>query len=432
MEELFFAKSNFEMIYGLIEEDIHDRFKISVNDLSINAREILYESMVNVFSNSENDSLDELNKNLLINCIPIIANTIPDFRKYEDKNSQNKVKKQDVIDLQNMFIEDGNIDNSFKSISIESKTENDIETQDFLKEDIEKRIVSVDIPKKTIIIQKELDVNSGDRNNWLLDKSNTPYDFIVNLGASNTFNGISTPNTFRNVVGINLTHIIIPSIQGDLDRYPFLYLQIDEVSNIYESTSELGRRSFVKLLRDKKWSESTTSNIYYYSFNTRGTGAFASVGWKGETPIGSLNQLTIRVLSSNGNSLKKIKDVYEIEDITETANELIVKTTENIYNDFLHVGNRIGFKHLITNNDNINNFLENNEHIITKIANNNNIHFEKNIEIYDTVNTYTNFDLNTNQINISQGSIMNLSVQTTFGFKINCKVHSLENEVEIV
>ena len=419
MEEIFFDKSNFEMIHNLIEDDINDRFKVSINELSINTREILYDSMLNVFSVSENNSLEELNKKLLINCLPIIVDNIPDLKKYEEEKLEKKV---DIDDLQNRFIKEGNISTNL----IES-------SQELLKDNIEDRIVSVDIPKKkTIVIQKELDVNSGDRNNWILDKINNPYEFIVNLGADNSYNGIFTPNTFKNVVGINLTHVIIPCISGRLDMYPFLYLQIDEVSNIYESTSDLGRRSFVKLLRDKKWSESTNSNISYYSFNTRGTGAFASVGWKSETPISSLNQLTIRVLNSNGNSLTKVKDVYEIEDIQESNEELLVKTSENIYNDFIHIGNRIGFKHLVTTNDELNKFLENTDHIVTNITNDNTIHFKKNVESYNIVNTYTNYNLTTNPIVINQGCIMNFSVQTTFGFKINCKIHSLENDIELV
>ena len=419
MEEIFFDKSNFEMIHNLIEDDINDRFKVSINELSINTREILYDSMLNVFSVSENNSLEELNKKLLINCLPIIVDNIPDLKKYEEEKLEKKV---DIDDLQNLFIKEGNISNNL----IES-------SQELLKDNIEDRIVSVDIhKKKTIVIQKELDVNSGDRNNWILDKINNPYEFIVNLGADNSYNGIFTPNTFKNVVGINLTHVIIPCISGRLDMYPFLYLQIDEVSNIYESTSDLGRRSFVKLLRDKKWSESTNSNISYYSFNTRGTGAFASVGWKSETPIGSLNQLTIRVLNSNGNSLTKVKDVYEIKDIQESNEELLVKTSENIYNDFIHIGNRIGFKHLVTTNYELNKFLENTDHIVTNITNDNTIHLKKNVEIYNIVNTYTNYNLNTNPIVINQGCIMNFSVQTTFGFKINCKIHSLENDIELV
>lgn len=455
MEELFFEKSNFEMIYSLIDDDIHERFKISIDDLSINAREILYESMVDVFSEYDNCSLQELNKNLLINCIPIISSNIPDYKKITDDISNNNIEKKfDEKDVGNSLqtakqnfklesnsesnlnsnLDSPNIHSNFSSISTLNSNQNlNLKTQDFLNDDIDNRIVSVDIPKKTIIIQKELDINSGDRNNWLLDKTDSPYDFVVNLGASNTFNGISTPYIFKNVVAINLTHIIIPSIGRTLSQYPFLYLQIDEISSVYESTSENGRRSFVKLLRDKHWTESDASNIVYYTFNTRGTGAFASQGWKSDTPIGSLNQMSIKILTSNGYPLNKNKDVYEIDDITETNDELIVTTTEIIHNNYIHSGNRIGFKHLITDNDNLNNFLESNEHIITNITNNTNIHFKKNIESYNsTTNIYTNYNLNTNNINISQGCVMNLSLQTTFGFKINSKIHALNNEIEII
>lgn len=438
MEEIFFNQTNFEMIYNLIDDDIHEKFKISINDiLSINAREILYESMINVYAHSDNNSLEDLNKKLLMDCIPIIVTNIPKLRKYEEKGVEDLQDRFEETDFQNMEnlpeqdLHHQNFDKNLENKLFQNLDKNE-KLQDLENETIEKRIVSVDFPQKTIVVQKELDANSGDRNNWLSDKTDSPYEFVVNLGASNTFDGISTHFTFKNVVEINITHVILPSIDKTLDRYPFLYLQIEEVTNIYESTSEHGRRSFVKLLRDKQWNESAVSNISYYVCNTRGTGAFPSIGWKGETPIGSLSQMTIRILSSNGNSLPKVKDVYEIEDIIETNNELIVKSKTFIYNDFIHIGNRIGFKHLISNNDKVNSFLEQNEHIVTNITDNKNIHFEKHIEIYDSVNTYTNYNLNENEINITQGAMMNLSLQTTFGFKISSRIHSLENKTQIV
>ena len=36
---------------------------------------------------------------------------------------------------------------------------------------------------------------------------------------------------------------------------PFLYLKIEEIPGMGHSTSEEGRKSLVKLMRDKKWSE---------------------------------------------------------------------------------------------------------------------------------------------------------------------------------
>ena len=284
MDDVFFAKSNFEMLYTLMDENLIKNFSLSLDQLPINARSLIYDGMVEAFtSHSQQDSLEDVNKKVLKMCVPLLASHVSPQKMADDKVKV-FVKSEDspVLVGENKELLEGTVLHKEKNSSNEKNTH--ITTKHY-----------------------DLDISSADRTEWSTHSSDTPYEFVVHLGSSDTTNGIVTPTTFHNVVAVNITHAIIPDTQNNkIDKYPFLYLQIDELPGVYESTSDHGRKSFVKLIRDKQWSESSTNNVRYNLMNTKGTAAKPSVGWVVDTPTASLSKLTLRLVSPNGYDSKTI------------------------------------------------------------------------------------------------------------------------------
>jgi hypothetical protein len=285
--------------------------------------------------------------------------------------------------------------------------------------------------------ETDLDISSADRREWYEGTQNTPYNFAVVLGASETFPGISTMHIFKNVVAICVTHVILPdTITNTIDKYPYLYLEIDELTGIYHSTSEHGRRAMVKLIRDKQWSESPTSNVRYNLMNTKGNGAKASVGWKVKTPLGSLSKLSIRILTPSGAKIKNLQDIFEFIKLEETAGIIKITCKNNFDPNSIHVGNRIGFKiskesPTIEDTELID-FLENNEHEVVQVIGSE-IHISCPIESYGPTGTPLYKDFSAGIIdNISPCYIMNFSVQSNFGFNVKTVCHDVVEVAKLV
>ena len=63
MDETFFSKSNFEMLYNLIDDHMIKTYSSPLDNLEINARTVIYESMVHNFSiREDSQKLEDINK----------------------------------------------------------------------------------------------------------------------------------------------------------------------------------------------------------------------------------------------------------------------------------------------------------------------------------------------------------------------------------
>ena len=394
MENLFYNKSNFEMLYKVIDNDMNQRYDISLDTLKVNARGILYDCMINVFlKRSSSDTIETLNKSVLKICIPFLI--------------------------------------QHKETSIVADEKVQVFNEEELKEDINGTNLNLsenDTNRPKIeYIEEELDLNSGDRREWKKNSSNGAYCLDVNLGASSSFDGIGTDSTFKNIIAINVTHVILPDIESDsIDKYPFLYLQIDELSGIYQSSSNQGRKALVKLLRDKKWheNENINSNVYINLLNTKGgSGSRASVGWSTTNPIASLSKMSIKILNPSGFVLKKLEDVFEIQELVYDASGIQIACDE-FSEDMIHIGNRIGFKEVVTGVTELDTYLMENEHIVlSTLETGSNYYFT--IKGPNTTTPYVNLT------NIT-GKLLNLSRQSSFGFCIKTIKYDYEEEPRIV
>lgn len=414
MEEKFFDASNFEMLYSVVEEDVLRRKSKSLEELPVNSREVLYNSMVQTWTaNPNEDNLESLNKKCLNVSIPILLES-----DFSPMIADEQVK---------VFIEDEPLREVIDEMkeSLEGTTLNNNE-------------IDCKAPEQSSI-EEDLDVCSADRREWTINPSfNSPYEFTVNLGASNTFPGISTMHAFKNVVSLSVTHAIIPDTEDyRIGNYPYLYLEIEELRGIYHSTSEHGRRALVKLIRDKNWNESSTSNVMYNLMNTKGTGAKPSVGWQVDTPIGSLSKLTIRLRSPNGYLLKHSQDVFQFTKMVENvaAGELTLTCIDRFSPNAIHIGNRIGFKIPVTEDITgaLREYLESNEHEVISVVNDTEVTIKAPVEYYDSTGSpvYVEYNIGETLGKLSC-YIMNYSVQSNFGFNVKSIRHTVSEAPKIV
>ena len=151
----------------------------------------------------------------------------------------------------------------------------------------------------------------------------------------------------------------------------------------------------------------------------------------------NINKLSIRILTPNGYKLQSIQDVFSITHITEKADSLDIWINENFGPNSFNEGNRIGFNELYDEesdlNPEISKYLQNNEFEITNINTS-----DKKITIAKTTSGY---DSDGNEVypeigtldfkSQSNGKIMNLSIQSTFGFNIKSAKFSFPEKQQI-
>ena len=476
MESSFFDRTNFEMLYDLMNNDMLERANIALDSLSINARQLIYDGMVEEFSvRLPTDRIEDVNKKVL-------RKVVPQLVQY--------TKPQQFADEQlNTFLSEPSSDVAPKITAEETELLHG--TQLFNKSVSESELKFKDT-------QIDLDISSGDRNIWNTKQTDSIYDFVVKFGDVDNnsrqigadkfsqYAGIIIPNTLKNVVSINLTHVILSDIsysientatgtsitksENTIDKYPYLYLQIDEFSGKYISSSDHGRKSFVKLIKDKSWKEDGHSNVYYHLMNTKGNGARPSVGWTSDTPIADISKMSIRIVTPSGYTLKGINDIFDIDNILEKQDTISIVLKSNLSSnplnesawtpDSLYSGHRIKFDNIDFYTDGgipkkrngddadidglnlLKNFLYSKEHtIVSHSYSNRAIEIEKEhdyyLQSYPGTTIRPDFNLGdesdaapiANSIAVNSGKIMNLSIQTNFGFNIKSREYLNNNKL---
>ncbi len=470
MESSFFDRTNFEMLYDLMNNDMLERANIALDSLSINARQLIYDGMVEEFSvRLPTDRIEDVNKKVLRKVVPqLVQYTKP---------------QQFADDQLNTFLNDPSSDVTPKITAEETELLHG--TQLFNKSLSEGELKFKDT-------QIDLDISSGDRNIWNTNPTDSIYDFVVKFGDVDNnsrqigqdkfsqYAGIIIPNTLKNVVSINLTHVILSDIsysieiagtiksENTIDKYPYLYLQIDEFSGKYISSSDHGRKSFVKLIKDKSWKEDGHSNVYYHLMNTKGNGAKPSVGWNSDTPVADISKMSIRIVTPSGYTLKGINDIFDIDHILENQDTISIVMKPNVSSnplneaawtpDSLYSGHRIKFDNIdfhtvggipkkrngddadIDGLNRLKTFLYSKEHtIVSHSYSLRKIEIEKEnvyyLSSYPGTTIPTQFNLgngtggaDTYSIAVNSGKIMNLSIQTNFGFNIKSREYLNNNK----
>ena len=185
-------------------------------------------------------------------------------------------------------------------------------------------------------------VSSEDRQ-WE-NSSENRYNFLVNFRPSDTQLGAGIDTLYKNVVSVEVIKVIFPHdrlsvpfdnrIYLDLQSYPFLIMDIDELDGVFKGSNNTLNEAFALLLFDKAYdSEVLTNDQILHSVTTptdniykrfdrqfkRGFMSFCPFLFEKKkypnTPLASLNRMTIRFYRPDGQLISVDNDRLDINSI---------------------------------------------------------------------------------------------------------------------
>tara|TARA_Y100000389_G_C17460502_1_gene521330 strand:- start:556 stop:1920 length:1365 start_codon:yes stop_codon:yes gene_type:complete len=438
IENSFFDKDNYDILFNVISNEIQTKFQNSYDLRDL--RNTLYNIMTTVYNNRKDSStLDELNKLTLIQTTKQVILNIENESLEEMATDAPQFNEESGLEqIDEKFVRDVNITNVDLFEDLTTKIENE-RKMDFEKneENIEKQLQDGSIQHESYQLLDNaaendlknfentkfsksvvnLDINSGDRRDILINSN--PFKFHVLFGALDSNLSIQSPNVIRNVKNIELCNVIISDATKLIEKYPYIYVSIDEIQNYINSTSEQGRKSFTKLVKDKNWKESDDSNMNSFIFMNKCTDPLIF-----ETPLASIGKLSFNFWSPSGTKIQDVQDVFQIENIVDFPDFLRFETTAYFKTTQLFTENRIVFKNLEIQNIDLQNYLLEKEHIISDIPTITASNMSKTFdipkrEIIDTTNGHITYPIyNILNMSIESCYILNLSVQTSIVMKI--------------
>lgn len=470
ISDVFFHTQNFETLLNVVQTDTKRRLNIDINQECPHVRTILFETMIQVYDDNPNANIQSLNKHVLKSSIPHIMKSLQSREKTEETQDIPRLEPGMDSSLdhlpKNMATPISHLETVDETI-IDDAYDNRPQTHNVVKESssLERDAVIQQIVKNTApMVQNNpaeklykdtvlsLEINSRDR----LDYSamqDSAYKFSVKLGGMGSQSvisfvdgvrtttqyasqsGIAITEYVKNCVKLSLSHIIIPNINNNIARFPYLYVEVLEVPGQFLATSNHARRAFAKVIRDKDWIETSSSNLAFFCMYDK-----FSHGWQSETPIASLSKLSIEIRSPRGELIQTYKDTYEVSSFEYDTNEVIIVTLASYFttNNF-NTEQTITF-HDVTfdssTTDLIDFFTRDQGHIISSLDTE-----SKQITIScpstfdettgDTI--YESFDLTAGDtVTVTNGYVVNSSMQTSACFHCTTRQYKHVNDVQIV
>jgi hypothetical protein len=198
-------------------------------------------------------------------------------------------------------------------------------------------------------------VSSEDRQ-WENNAENR-YNFMVNFRPNGSQKGAGIDTLYKNIVSVEVVKVIFPHdrlgvpfdnrVYLDLQSYPFLIMDIDELDWVFKGSNNIINDAFALLLFDKAYdSEVLTQdqihhsvvpqNGIYKKFDRqfkRGFMSFCPFLFEKKkypnAPLASLNRMTIRFFRPDGQVISLDQDHLEIQSIEleDLADHELTKTT---------------------------------------------------------------------------------------------------------
>lgn len=183
-------------------------------------------------------------------------------------------------------------------------------------------------------------LSSLDRN-WI-NEVESRYNFVLKFNPSDSPNNASIDFIYKNIVSIEIIKVIFPQendliaydsrILVNLKSYPFIVLSIDEIDGVFRGSNNNINEAFALLHYDKEFATTTLpSNYVTNESNASGTKTkFINQYTNGRyifnpflfekkryfnTPMASLNRMTINFMSPYGTLISGQKDTLKISSI---------------------------------------------------------------------------------------------------------------------
>ena len=189
--------------------------------------------------------------------------------------------------------------------------------------------------------QKELTVNPRTIQRRILEK-------YINVSSQDRIEddlyryqyGVFLLTKYRNINSITIGKVVIPDdiIQTTTSKpnfnydfslsFPYLLLQIDEFTDVYDGTSDMIRKSFCKLVFHKSYRSQNGRGYIVLKPEQKERKYFYPA------PLSVINKLSINIVKPNGKLLNYSKDNYSILSITyDSSHPNYYKITTDIYYD---------------------------------------------------------------------------------------------------
>ena len=216
-----------------------------------------------------------------------------------------------------------------------------------------------------------ISVNSLDRK-WETTTTETRYNYKVAFKGSSNSGSASIPNILKNVVYVEPVSLIMPNdseivpfdnrIFLNMLHYPYLILNIDELKGVFNGTNNTADQAFSHMIFDKDYGSNTIStdslgdhiNTTKNNFETqfiktfyRFTPAYFERKNFYNSPLASLNSLTISLTDPYGNKVNTQPDVLTIRATVVDANNNGI-VAEDLNNHL--IDNTTGFPRVNPNN----------------------------------------------------------------------------------
>ena len=442
INERFFSQDNFDMLDMILCSSLKRKSSLDLHIELPQYKHALFKFMGETFDNADNSemSLEGLNKECLKFTlqkvlIDIESNNKKSIEKENDINDMATPINALIVDNHEDLIEEANpelinIDRNDEMVTpIEELIVSETEIQELREENTEKI--------ESEFIEREITVNLNSRDRLNYEKNDytnlNAYSFSVTLGGDSELDGIKTQDFIKNITKVKLNHIIVPNVNNNLGRFPYVHLNIKEFPNKFIGTSDHLNNSFAMCLKDKNWGESTASNIDFQVMLDK-----HSTGWIPETPISTINRLTFEIRNPYGELINSEPDFLDLNNASLIYNNGVLEIEFSNYfsiNQF-NQDHKIHFKNvsLNLNNPELVSFLEsNNGHIISSVdIQGENSNFFKQIKIATSYSIdyatgdyiYDNFD-NFSSANYVSGYILNTSKQTNISLQFTTRKYKM-------
>ena len=284
---------------------------INIDEL-LKKRELEHQQLLNEFNNNPSNLLK--NNNNKINEINNEKNIVSEDKQNNEINEINVINEINENDLYKSNILENKNENL--NINIEKKMLNE---SNYDRHNINNYTLNTNQNLKTLEKQFVITINSNDRDKSIYPNCN---DFSIKL-IDNNINNIKN-SKFSNIISIELDNIIVPkfsNVEGNLDNYPYLLLEIKELGGNYSGTNKFINQTFSKLIFEKTFGK-------YKSITNKTKKTFYP-------PI-TIDKLSFQFRKPNGDLYNFGNNIIDIENdekesqFNQKSNELVLYNEKQI------------------------------------------------------------------------------------------------------
>lgn len=170
---------------------------------------------------------------------------------------------------------------------------------------------------------------------------NTQHITYETVQLNNVVAGPNVDTVFSNVVALKTNHVQVYFPYDKAPVHPYILLQIEQFSNVYQSSNQSIRKSFCKLFYDRS-SAPTTGNALYHTFVPMNNEKKIF-----KSPLSNIDRLHFSLYNSCGQRLDTIKDTHHVHkvafDLTVDNEKICIVLKEYVHQKHFTENNNICF-----------------------------------------------------------------------------------------